>query len=295
MRPIVFAVTVVGLTPTLVIAQAPYVSASPVRTAMLFLPGTVNTDADEYGPAFSADGTRMYFVRRTDRRGHEAIKFTRFVDGGWTDPVTVPFSGTFYDKEPFLSPDGRWMFFASTRPAPSGGDDVAFDLWRVPWAGNGWGDPERLSDAVNSDEYDNYPSVAANGNLYFGSRREGGSGALDLYVSRLGDGVYQPAENLGTVVNSESTDADPFIAPDESYLIFSSTRPGGAGSGDLYICFRDGAGWTAPRSLGDTVNSDDFDYTPLVSPDGQYLFFSRGWGDLYYIEMAALPVIRPSN
>ena len=181
------------------------------------------------------------------------------------------------------------------RPEPPGGDDDAFDLWRVARVGNGWGEPERLPEAVNSDDYDNYPSVAANGNLYFGSRRAGGLGQLDLYRSRLVGGVYQPAENLGSVVNSESTDADPYIAPDESYLIFSSTRPGGAGSGDLYICFREGDGWTAPRTLGDAVNSDDFDYTPLVSPDGQYLFFARGWGDLYYIETVAVPAMRPDH
>lgn len=77
-------------------------------------------------------------------------------------------------------------------------------------------------------------------------------------------------------VNSESGVGDPFVPFDERYMIFVSTRPANLGRGDLYISFRraDG-GWGEPVHLGETVNSDQTDFCPFVTPDGKYFFFSR--------------------
>lgn len=216
----------------------PHQSETPVSTPSLFAPNAVNTDGDEYGPTFTPDGRTIYYTRRNTREGDEFIVYSRFRDGEWATPAVAPFSGRYYDKEPFVAPDGSKLFFASTRPAAPGGPDTEFDLYMVEREGSGWGGPRRLSSLVNSSDYDNYPSVSANGNLYFGSRREGGLGLLDLYVSRYVDGEYEAARNLGPTINSPATDADPFVAADESYLIFSSTREGGYGSGDLYVSQR---------------------------------------------------------
>ena len=89
-------------------------------------------------------------------------------------------------------------------------------------------------------------------------------------------------------ISTSGNEADPYIAPDESYIIFSSVRAGGLGEGDLYISFNQKGKWTAPRSLGPTVNTSDYEYTPLVSPDKKHFFFSRGWGDIYQVELGAL-------
>src|ERR1035437_2249004 len=69
----------------------------------------------------------------------------------------------------------------------------------------------------------------------------------------------------------------PFIAPDESYIIFSSSRRTSADErGDLYICFhKEDGNWTDPVSLGPSVNTNLQERFPVVSPDGKYLFFSR--------------------
>jgi hypothetical protein len=203
---------------------------------------------------------------------------------GWSEPVAASFSDTPYNKEPYLAPDGQRLFFSSTR---AGSGEDAFDIWVTERTGSGWSDPVRLPATVNSDTYDNYPAVAANGNLYFGSRRNGGeSGQLDLYVARRVNGAYQPAESLGAPINTSSTEADPYIAPDESFLLFISTKSGGQGSGDLYISYREGAGWSEPENLGPTVNGDDFDYTPFVSADMSTLYFSRGWGEMWMTSFA---------
>lgn len=268
----------------------PYRSLQPVTTATLFEPGYVNTEADEYGPVFVPDGRTLYFTKRANRDGNESISYTEFRDGAWMPPAVASFSGRYYDKEPFITPDGSKLLFASTRPEEPGGSDEAFDLYIVEREGQRWGEPRRLSSLVNSNDYDNYPSVARNGNLYFGSRRRGGLGRCDLYLSRLVDGEYEAAENLGPLINSPATDADPYIAPDESFIIFSSTRDGGYGSGDLFLSYRRGGSWTEPQNLGHLVNTSELEYAPLVTPDGKYLFFSRGWGEIYYIELRALGI-----
>jgi len=250
----------------------------------LLAPGVLETDADEYGPTLSADGSEIFFVRRQNRRGAETIMRSTRAGDGWSEPVAASFSDTPYNKEPYLSPDGQRLFFSSTR---AGSGEDAFDIYVTERTAGGWSDPVRLPDTVNSDTYDNYPAVAANGNLYFGSRRNGGeSGQLDLYVARWVDGAYLPAESLGAPVNTSSTEADPYISPDESFLLFISTKAGGQGSGDLYISYRSGDGWSEPENLGATVNGDDFDYTPFVSADGETLYFSRGWGEMWMTSFA---------
>jgi Tol biopolymer transport system component len=259
-------------------------SMSPAQDLQPLGPGVLETDADEYGPTLSADGAEIYFVRRQNRRGAETIMVSTRSGDGWSAPVAASFSDTSYNKEPYLSPDGQRLFFSSTR---GGSGEDAFDIFMTTRTTSGWSDPVRLADTVNSESYDNYPAVAANGNLYFGSRRDGGErGTLDLYVARWADGAYQPAENLGAPINTPSTEADPYIAPDESFLLFISTKAGGHGSGDLYISRRTADGWSEPENLGPTVNGDDFDYTPFVSADGATLYFSRGWGEMWMTSFA---------
>jgi WD40-like Beta Propeller Repeat len=255
--------------------------AAPAPSAVPFATG-----ADDYGPAFTPDGKTVYFTRRVNRRGEENIVVSDFGNGRWSEPRGAGFSGTAQDKEPYVSPDGKRLFFASMRGS---GRRAGFDLWFVERKGRGWSEPRKLDAAVNSDAYDNYPAVSANGTLYFGSERPGGKGEIDLYRSRFIGGRYAAAENLGDAINTPAVEADPYIAPDESFLIFCSTRAGGFGEGDLYISFRDGASWTPPVNLGSTFNGPEFDYTPLVSPDRRRFYWSRGWGGIYEISAAALP------
>lgn len=96
-----------------------------------------------------------------------------------------------------------------------------------------------------------------------------------LPVSKKVNGRYGKPENLGSTINTEFYENDPFVAPDESYLVFQSNRPGGYGKGDLYVSFRaDDGSWTSAKNLGGQINSAEGDGCPVVTPDGKYLFFS---------------------
>ncbi len=109
-------------------------------------------------------------------------------------------------------------------------------------------------------------------------------GRGDIYRVPFENGRYGQIENLGPAVNSpDHHDTTPYVAPDQSYIIFSSWgRPGGRGSGgDLYVSFRRNGVWTEARPLGGGINTTATEYCPLVSPDGEFLYFTseRGFAD----------------
>src|SRR4029453_13739856 len=127
----------------------------------------------------------------------------------------------------------------------------------------------------NSEASEWFPTVSKNGNLYFGSERPGGKGRCDLYCSKLVDGQYGSPKNLGEPINSGANEVEPFIAPDESYLIFAGTGlPESKGAYDLYVSLRRTGTWTRRRHMGDKINSVGWDFSPKVSADGKWFFFT---------------------
>jgi hypothetical protein len=192
------------------------------------------------------------------------------------------------------------------------------DIWVMRRKGAGFAEPEHI-DAVSSPKYEWFPTVADNGTLYFGSGRDDGSlGGTDLWRSRLVDGKYQAPENLGAAINTAGNDTEAWIAPDESYMIFSTDgRKDTRGADDIYVAHQSGDSWSEPRNLGDAVNSTGSEYGAKPSPDGKYLFFcsnralvdkplerrldyaeltaklhapGNGLNDIYQVDMSALGI-----
>jgi Tol biopolymer transport system component len=187
--------------------------------------------------------------------------------------------------------------------------------------GDGWGAPSNLGAPVNSAGNEWYPTVASDGTIYFGSDRPGGKGQTDLYRCRFVNGAYAEAENLGDAVNTRFNEFEPYVAPDQSYLIFMAARPGGAGGADLWVSYNRGGKWTEAKNLGERVNTPGSEYSPKVSPDGRYFFFTstgtrgawdspparpatmrelsarlrapqNGLGDIYQVDLSALKLER---
>ena len=257
----------------------PYAAGYGLPEPRLFGEGIISTGDTELNAAFTPDGTTLYFSKRTPRLQFWAIVVSSFQQGAWRTPEVATFSGQHNDVDPFVSPDGSKLLFISSRSGQTRGD---YDIWIVDRLPSGWGTPRHVPAPVNTESQEYYPTVSLDGTLYFSSTRAGGSGRGDLYRSKLIDGRYEEPENLGPTVNSEFFDGDPFIAPDQSYLIFASYgRPDGLGDGDLYISYQRNGGWTKPVNLGSTINSSALEFCPIVSPDGRYLFFTseRGFAD----------------
>lgn len=249
----------------------------PGDTLEVFAPGIVSLeDRLEAYPTFSADGRELFFSVVNAAWTAGEILYTRLKDGVWSKPEKAPFSaGSSINWESSLSPDGKQLFFASNRPPSSA---AAIDLWMVERvAETAWSDPVRLPAPINSAADDGSACVTNDGTLYFHSSRGGGIGGSELYQARLIDHANARVDSLGGVIKTGPKESEPYMAPDESYLIFiSQTRPGGKGGWDLWISFRKTDGlWTAPVNMGPEINTAADEYGPRVTPDGKYLFLTR--------------------
>lgn len=224
--------------------------------------------------AWTPDGDRLFFT--VWGRGRGTIVTVARGESGWGEPEIAPFSGRYSDLETFVSPAGEELLFASKRPLDAGGEEKDWDLWTVRRTATGWGEPANLGPPVNTAGGEYFPSLTADGTLYFTAEREDSLGGEDIYRSRrLADGSWAAPVNLGPSVNSASPDFNALIAPDESFLIFGSLREGGLGGGDLYVALRaDDGTWRPARNMGAPLNSPALDYCPALSPDGRLLFFT---------------------
>jgi hypothetical protein len=159
------------------------------------------------------------------------------------------------------------------------------DLWIIDKSGSGWSEPRNLGSAVNTAAAEAYPSLAADGTLYFASNRPGGSGGMDLYRARLVDGKYAEPQNLAEI-NSPAQESQPAVNGDQTLLVFSSTgRDDALGTNgapyarpDLYASFRANDRWSAPIHMNAPINSPDSEGSPFFSSDGKWFFFSSDRG-----------------
>lgn len=260
-------------------AASPYASPRPLPTPVRFADGIINTGHDDAHVTFTPDGRQLYFIRSTPDFAHWTVFTSRFEGSHWTEPRIAPFSGRWSDADVGISPDGRRLFFVSTRPVGSGPAREDTDLWVMDRVQGGWGPPRHL-DELSSPGDEWFPSITNNGTLYFGSERPGGHGHSDLWRAEWKGDHFGPPENLGDVINTADQEIEPYIAPDESFLIFSGKgRPEGKGSYDLFVSYRCDGKWTPPRPLGAGVNSPAWEFGARISPDGRYLFFTSNRSD----------------
>ena len=267
-------------------AQAPGAAAGPE----LYGEGVFSTPAWDFFMAWEPDGKTVYFCRANGSFTWFTILESRLEGGRWSEPRVAPFSGRWSDADPHLSPDGRRLFFISNRPATGDTAAAEYDAWYVEKTASGWSEPRSAGAPVNGPRTEWSPAVAANGNLYFGTVREGGKGGNDLYVARRVGAGYAEPENLGDSINTSRGELEPWIAPDESYLIFSGQgRMDGVGGLDLYVAERRGGVWQKARLLGGGVNTPAGDFNPSVSPDGRWLYFSSTRSRFDAVPPAPLP------
>ena len=239
--------------------------------------GVISTPDDEFGGSLSPDGKSIYYDITVPPHYLYVICESRLVNGVWQKPEVMPFSGLYRDSDPVLTPDGNTLLFASDRPR-NGVESTNFYIWAATRTANGWSEPKPLDGPVNSDGSQVFASVATNGNLYFTSDRR--KGQFDVYRSRLVEGKYQPAEDLGPDVNGDGIwSLEALIAPDESYLLIGSFgRQPGFGNSDLYISYNRNGVWSKTRNLGPVINTAAREYSPRISPDGKWLIFTSERG-----------------
>jgi len=192
--------------------------------------------------AFSPDWKTVYYsnniVRKrklvNDPEGTNNFQITRgtIEDGKLVKPEKLFFNSKDYSVgHPALSPDGKWLFFASDMPGGYGESD----LYVSQVADDGTiGTPKNLGSTINTVENDMFPSFA-NGMLYFASDGHFGWGGLDIYESKFyGDMRFSEPRNLGAPINSNKDDFAYIVDAADGYGYFSSNRAMGKGDDDIY-------------------------------------------------------------
>ncbi len=194
--------------------------------------GNINSEHDEGAAAFSPDGRTMYFTRSRqehDRTTGLEIWMSQRRDAQWDEPV--PFEFETCDTicsyaHPSVSPDGRWLYFASDIPGGQGG----YDLWRVSL--DRGGAPVNLGSSINTPGNEMFPSVRDNDTLYFSSDGHPGLGGLDIFKATR-NGTDWKVINMLSPINSEADDFGIVFGKGESGF-FSSNRNDARGYDHIY-------------------------------------------------------------
>jgi hypothetical protein len=258
-------------------------------TVELVAPGVISTGASELPPTITPDGKTAYWSVSTPTYARWIVILQSLYEkGAWQKPTVAPFSGQWVDADPFLTESGDRLYFLSRRPI-GGVDPRGYRIWYVDKTPSGWSTPTPLPPNVNNSDM-HYAAPVRSGALYIAGIRTDSNNQGDIYRVPFANGVWGDPINLGPTINAPNIhDTTPYIAPDESYMIYSTSRQGGVGGLDLFITFRDGEGWTTPKLLPEPINSRVRDFCPIASPDGKWLYFSsdRGFSDT--------PLTRPAD
>lgn len=274
------------------IPDGPYLGqTTPGSTPEIFAPGIVNREeSTDLEGMFGSDMNTFYFVREGEEysgvvkvgafKGDEVfygLAVIEYKNNKWQHSVVAKAA-----SEPSISPDGNTILFKNGY---------------LERTSDGWSEMKSLGEPFASIGIMR-SAISSNGTIYFDTyTRE-----LDtpLRYSRLVDGKYETPKSLGPQFGIGKYNAHPFIAPDESYIIFDSIRESGYGRSDLYISFRAADGsWGPAINLGDKINTDASEKNPSVSPDGKFLFFDRrikrGNADvtIYWVDAQIIETLRP--
>jgi len=265
----------------------------PGLNAEMFAPNFISTEEQEFGSVFSKDGTEFYFGVDVGRRNE--IRYSKMLDGQWTKPRTIVSHEAYSYNDPFLSNDEHRLYFISTRASDGLGEIKDVDIWYVERLDDGWSEPINVGSNINSSGDEYYISFTDDDSMYFASdghtRQDTSRSDHDIYYAEFIDNEFQKPVLLDSTVNSAGYEADVFVAPDESYLIYCSTRDGGYGRGDLYISFENAEGeWTEAVNMGAAINTEHYEYCPFVTKDGKYLFYTSNQ-DIFWISTAVIKVL----
>ncbi len=253
----------------------------------------VNSSDHEYLPTLTAGDSLMYFTRREGQL--EDIWQSSRQDDQWEEavnlgpPVNTP---DFGEGSQAISPDGKTLYFAANW---GDGEKIrGWDIYETEHSDSGWTTPRMLPKPVNTRSYESQPCISADGRmLFFSSRRKGGYGGKDLYVSyRKEDCSWGKPRNLGPVINTPGDEEVPFIHADGKTLYFGSNGHPGMGGSDLYYSkMDDTGGWSTPVNLGYPLNTRNNEGALFVSALSGYGYFAsdqlegEGGYDLYRFKL----------
>ena len=266
-------------------------AAAAVSTPAI-LATAFSSPLNDYNLSYDGAERSLVFARSEADFEKARIFYSEKRGLGWTLPAPISFTDARYsDTDPWLTPDGKTLYFISNRPTPANPAKKDLDIWRSQRVGQGWSAPEHLGETVNSAG----PELGVefhDGSLTFASARKGGQGGLDIYTSRLGPNGFEQPQPIAGPFNTKESDSDFTLSRDGRMAAFWR------GNGVIHIAMRTGKGWSAPVALPALINIGEFNFTPTFSRDGKRLWFAstarregqaEGMADIYVAKLPPLP------
>lgn len=269
----------------------------PSTKPLLFAKGFISKDSvSEFGSIFNRHKDEFYFAVDSAKRSF--IKFTKYENDKWTEPITIVSDSVYSFNDPFLSNDENKLFYISDKPKNDQDSIRDYDIWYSQKSGNIWSSPINAGNVINTDANEYYISFAENETLYFASNKDKSDSRqhdFDIYKSEYNKGKFETPQKLSEAINSKRYEADVFISPDETYIIYCSARKTGYGKGDLYISFKDESGdWTQSINMGEPINSQGHELCPFVSKDGKYFFYTSNQ-DIYWVSTKIIKELKEKS
>lgn len=251
----------------------------------VFAPGLVTTLNWEMGGVFTPDLKEFYFIREVgegDEDKKQLFIVIQYKDKQWQESVISPRVG-----QPFISSDGKTMHLGRR--------------YKERTEAGEWSEIKNLDAPFNDIPIMRLTS-SSKGTYVFDAMGEG-----VLRYSLLEDGKHRKTVLFNKEINAGTANAHPFIAADESYLLWDGRRDNGYGNADMYVSFKkqDGS-WGKAINLGDKINTSASEYGARVTPDGKYLFFNRNVGkvkptdtyentDMFWVDAQVIENLRPKS
>jgi hypothetical protein len=252
------------------VLEGPYLGQKPPGlTAKVFAPGVVSAEHRDAAAVFTPDMKELYFTRRNNKTKKWSVITFKSEENQWRESVVGPREGGH-----FISPDGKTMHLGKKYKERTN---------------TGWSEIKSLGSPFE-EIWIMRLTVSSKGTYVFDEMDRKGNGTLRY--SRLIDGKREDPKPLSKEINTGTWNAHPFIAADESYIMWDGERQSGFGDNDIYISFKQQDGsWGTAINLGDKINTDVQENGAYVTPDGKYLFFNRS-DEIFWIDAKIIETLR---
>ena len=254
---------------------------SPVTFNPVNLGINVNSNADEYLPALSADGSTLIFTRSENINGVRNedfyISYNDTDEWQFANNLGEPINTLKNEGAQCITADGKTLYFTACSRNDSYG---RCDIYQSDFVNEKWTNPVNLGPNVNTESWESQPSISSDGRqLFFVSNRPGGLGGKDIWVSyKNANGVWMEPKNLGDKINTNKDDISPFLHWDNQTLYFASKGFVGMGGFDVFVSRLNVSGeWDKARNIGYPINSPSDDNSLIVAKDGRTAYFASSF------------------
>ncbi|MFD2245958.1 OmpA family protein [Pontibacter ruber] len=272
----------------------------PPKGVYLNMGTSINSPYEDYGPTINSEEETFIFTSKRNiqpglnERQNEDLFYSKQVDGFWQEAQSFgkPINSLYNEGSACLSRDGKTLYFARCF-SPDGMGNC--DLYVATMQEDGkWGNIKNLGAKVNSKGWDSQPTFSSKEDtLYFASDRLGGFGLSDIYyTTKLRNGEWSKAQNMGPVVNTRESEVSPFFHPKYQVLYFSSRgQLYNFGDFDIYKTYRVNGHWQEPRNIGPLVNGRGSEYYFTIDASSKNLYYARSEeNDIKNLDLYSFPL-----